>query len=155
MCAKLKVCAALAALAVIAISDQTARAAQNVGIRGVQVSWDGHGEIQYLPDDDGQPAFGLRLTGSVVARGKQFEAKADRLTFDPRENLLTLESDADGGVRLSCIVPDDGPRVELAAHEIALSLSDSRISVEGAGTLGLPGDRAECVNDFQTPEPGN
>ncbi|MEE8453016.1 MAG: hypothetical protein V3R99_13910 [Thermoguttaceae bacterium] len=132
----LRKCAAMIVLAaVVTVGTQTAKADQKVGLRGVQVSWDGRGEMQYLLNDDGEPTFAIQLTGNVVARGKHFEATADRLMFDSREGLLRLESEADGEVRLFYRMPGDGPRAELTARKIDIRLSDSRIEVEGAGNL--------------------
>lgn len=139
MRAKLRRHAGLFAVAmVVAIGTETAKADQTTTLQGIQVSWDGQGEIQLAPDDDGDFSLSLRLYGNVVVRGRQFDARADRLIYDTEEKSVSLESGDSSEVRLSFRMPDDGPTLRLAARKIVISLSDGRIKVEGAGILSTP-----------------
>lgn len=131
----------LAVTAAVVIGAETARADQKATLEGTEISWDGKGEIQLTPDDDGELSLSLRLTGNVVVRGEQLVAKADRLTCNAAKKVVSLESTGSGQVQLSFQMPDDGPTLRLAARKIIISLSDGRVKVEGAGTLSTPGEK--------------
>ncbi len=142
MRAKLKGTAVLLAVtAAVVIGAETARAEQKATLQGVEISWNGQGEIQLAADDDGELSLSLRLNGNVVVRGEQLVAKADRLTYSAAKKVVSLESAGSGKVQLSFQMPDDGPTLRLAARKIVISLSDGRIKVDGAGTLSTPGEK--------------
>jgi hypothetical protein len=137
-------CAVTAAVALgaeTAAAAETATADQQATAEGVQISWEGRGEIQLAPDDHGESSLRLRLHGNVVIRGKQLVARADYLTFNMAKKVVSLESTDSGEVRLSFQMPDDGPTLEVAARKIVISLCDGRINVEGAGILSAPGKK--------------
>jgi hypothetical protein len=131
----------VAVTAAIALGLDTARADQNAAAEGFEVSWDGKGEIQLTPDDQGGFSLSLQLHGNVIVRGKRFQATAEHLVYNMAKRVVSLEAAKSGEVRLSMQMPDDGPTMELAARKIVLSLSDGRITVEGAGILGVPGKK--------------
>ena len=155
------VTAAVALGAETAAAAETATADQQATAEGVQISWEGQGEIQLAPDDHGESSLSLRLRGNVVIRGKQLVARADYLTFNMAKKVVSLELDAradrftcnmakkvvslestdSGEVRLSFQMPDDGPTLKLAARKIVISLSDGSIKVDGAGILSAPGKK--------------
>jgi hypothetical protein len=136
----------VAVTAAIALGLDTARAAAE----GVEVSWDGKGEIQLTPDGQGEFSLSLRLHGNVVVRGKQFQATAERLIYNMAKKVVSLEAAKSGEVRLSMQMPDDGPTMELAARKIVVSLSDGRITLDGAGLLSAPGKKQTPHRESET-----
>ena len=126
-----------AAMAVVAA---TAEAAEPTPAEGVRISWEGQGEIQLAPDDDGEFSLSLRLSGKVVVRGEGLEMRADRLVYNRAKETACLESTDRGGVRLLLQLPDDGPTLQCTARKILVSLRDGRIKVDGCGTLSTPAE---------------
>ncbi len=136
---RLKETAALLAFVVaMALVARSARADQQKIAEDFKVSWEGQGEIQLAPADDGEFSLSLRLIGKVVVRGEKLEARADRLTCNMAKKVVVLESTSKDGVQLSFQVPDGGPELRLVARRILISLSDGRIQVDGAGRLSTP-----------------
>lgn len=127
--------------ATIAMGAETARADEKATVQRLHVSWNGRGEIQLAPNDDGEFSLRLRLEGNVVVKGEHFDAKADRLIYHMAKAAVSLESSSGRTVKLSFQIPDDGPTMQLAARKIVISLSDGRIQVEGAGILTTPRER--------------
>jgi hypothetical protein len=133
-----EVAALLGFAAAMAFVAQPARADQQKTAEDLQVSWEGQGEIQLAPADDGEFSLSLRLIGKVVVRGEKLEARADGLTCNMAKKVVVLESTSKDGVQLSFQVPDGGPVLRLVARRILISLSDGRIKVDGAGRLSTP-----------------
>jgi hypothetical protein len=125
-------------LAVLAVSTAFAHPANGEGsaelLDDLRITWQGDG-LFVLPSEKQDQAFQLECQGEVAIEGKRFRARAERVQFDAKENVLTLESD--GPVFVELEWRNDGDRVaaRLSAQRIVLWINDGRFQLEKANVV--------------------